>query len=117
MFVEHRMYLPAGPLLATPDVEQSTFFVPLKIDQSDSTKTSFVIPPPVGWVSFDNDLDSDEEEMPNITSRTAIILRESCPKSREVNGLATPKELTWRSRRKTPDDCPVCHAVLFKRIK
>jgi hypothetical protein len=117
VFLEHNIYLPEGPQLAIHDSPPQTIFVPLLLDWSDSAKTSFVIPPPTGFFSFGNDQDSDEEEAPNITGCTVIILRESYPKPRKVNGLATIKELNWRSRTKTPDDCPVCHAVLFKRIK
>jgi hypothetical protein len=111
------MYLPEGPQLATHDSSPHTIFIPLQVDWSDSAKTSFVIPHPTGFFSFGNNQDSDEEEASSITGCTVMILRESYPKPRMVNGLATPKELKWRSRKKTPDDCPVCHAVLFKRIK
>jgi hypothetical protein len=121
VFAEHKLNRPETLPLATPDSPPLLLRVSLKIRKDDIQKTSHMIVPPAGIYAFgnDEDNDSDEEEDVNLRGYTIMIHR-SCS---IIGGLPkdvilpTPKELTWQSQKKTPDDCPVCHSVLFKKAR
>jgi hypothetical protein len=107
------------PQIASPDAQPILLRIPLTVHDSDTEKTSHMISPPMGLYAFGNGdgEDSEEEENVNLERYTVMLLR-SCIGGGSLSGNhshLTPKELTWQSHKKIPDDCPVCHSVLFKR--
>jgi hypothetical protein len=88
----------------------------VRIHKHTMADTSHVITPP--WVP--DHLEEEEVDEDTTTSGIAksifVVERTYCNKC--IDGTkstaATPSELTWKSRDKIPDDCPLCHKVLFK---
>ncbi|KAH7406293.1 hypothetical protein DE146DRAFT_438614 [Phaeosphaeria sp. MPI-PUGE-AT-0046c] len=84
----------------------------------DFEKTTYAIAPPMMGPFYDDDGDSDNEETEDLANATIMILRTQCGgccASLQDRALPTPKELTWRNSKNTPDSCPLCHKVLFKK--
>jgi hypothetical protein len=61
---------------------------------------------------FETDLD--------IADATMLLLRTNCwgcnpSEKRSTSSLPTPTELWWKSKTRSPDNCPLCRKVLFYR--
>jgi hypothetical protein len=106
-----------SPRHVTPGDPPELFHTAVRVHQGDSGKTSYAIPSPLGG-GFYGDDDSDDEDANDLSGWTMIIIRSicgACGTSARGETLATPTELTWQNHKSTPDNCPLCHRVLFKK--
>jgi hypothetical protein len=103
----------------TIDVAPRTVRTPVSIHLHDLQATSHTITSPMGGPPyFDDEETDDEEEEYDLNGSTMVVKRKFCPqccKHLEDASLPTPTKLMWRNHRATPDDCPLCHRVLFKK--
>lgn len=102
----------------TSDTPPRVIHASVSIHADDFRKTTYNIAPPMMGPFYDEDGDSDDEEIDNLANSTMLVLRTQCSgccTSLEDRSLPTPKELTWRNSNNTPDSCPLCHKVLFKK--
>jgi hypothetical protein len=99
------------------DKAPDQILIKVNIHNYNMEDTSHVIPPPWGHASLDEDEMDEETTGHEIARSTLIVKRTYCNNCIEeiTATAATPSKLTWRPLDKTPDDCPLCHKVLFKR--
>lgn len=72
---------------------------------------------PLAMTTF---FDQGDLEPPELDEITLIVSRSVCSTcckitDEEMKDLPAPEELWWKNDIKTPDDCPICHKVLFHK--
>jgi hypothetical protein len=70
------------------------------------------------------EIDDDHEDVFDSAGATFVIERTMCSacsvslKDHQLPAvLATPTEVWWHNHASAPDDCPICHKVLFLKEK
>ena len=104
--------------IATIDVVPRLVHTSVRLHVDNLRETSHTITAPIGGPSYFDEEYSDDDDDFNISGTTMVVMRSFCAKccaSLEQVVLASPTELTWQNHRATPDDCPLCHRVLFKK--
>jgi hypothetical protein len=77
--------------------------------------------PDTGHAGFNSESDdgNDDDEMIDYTRKTFVISRKSCnncyKSKKEMKSWVAPKSIFWKNDDKMPDDCPLCHKVLFNK--
>lgn len=66
---------------------------------------------------MDDEDDVDHEATAKeIAKSTMIVVRSYCHSCLpDESDAPIPTELTWKPLEKVPDDCPLCHKILFKK--
>jgi hypothetical protein len=115
-------------LKAQKQVTNSTYEAQPRIIWSSKTLHSFdlqnssyeICSPSLGPMFGDEDDGDEHEDTFDSRGATFVIERticSACGGSLEDHalpaGLATPTEIWWHSHKNAPDDCPMCHRVLF----
>lgn len=86
----------------------------------NTQQLSWRITPPTEFSHTYNEDEQEEKEI-ELSAATVILTRTHCrrcdPQATLVSTatLRVPTGLWWRSVSKGPDDCPLCHKVLFHR--
>ncbi|KAF1828855.1 hypothetical protein BDW02DRAFT_651777 [Decorospora gaudefroyi] len=117
------------------EIQERPRFMPtsITVHESDINNTSHKVNPLDRHLSLmfgdgedidddddDNDSNSNDQNEKQLNKLTLIITRNVCTscctiKDDEVATLKPPETLWWQNDRKVPDDCPVCHKVLFHK--
>ncbi|KAF1842279.1 uncharacterized protein K460DRAFT_398304 [Cucurbitaria berberidis CBS 394.84] len=95
----------------------ATVKVSVVVHTQDIVKTSYKIAPPLTSILF---YDKNSQDTVDTEKFTWIVIRSTCQKcckikEEDAKDLPTPEELWWSNDAKTPDDCPLCHKILFKK--
>jgi hypothetical protein len=82
--------------------------------------TSYEMSPPIAGPNFGDEEDSDgDEDVLDGAGATFVLVRTICSSCSETKhhhvpaDLPTPTELWWASHKISPDNCPMCHRILF----
>ncbi|KAH7402889.1 hypothetical protein BKA66DRAFT_564777 [Pyrenochaeta sp. MPI-SDFR-AT-0127] len=104
----------------TPSKPSHLVHASMVVHTKDLLGTSYEINPPgLVYVLVGNELEEHELELDTQTL-VPIIVRSICNECCEISEEAArevsiPESLWWRNDVNTPDDCPLCHKILFKK--
>jgi hypothetical protein len=116
-FRQYKAAHPTRPEQPASDHPPEILHTRLRVHEGDVDKTSYTIPSPLGSGYYGDD-ESDDEDDKDLSGWTMVIIRSrcgGCDAQTKGKTLATPTELTWQNHKNTPDNCPLCHRILFKK--
>ncbi|KAF1914030.1 hypothetical protein BDU57DRAFT_521184 [Ampelomyces quisqualis] len=118
VLVQYRAMPTGTPGITTTDMVPRIIQTSVQVHMHDLQETSYTITAPTGGPSHFEEEEIDDGAEFDVNGSTMVVTRafchECCAKLEDV-ALPTPTALTWRNHRATPDDCPLCHRVLFKK--
>jgi hypothetical protein len=125
----YRAYLAAKPSMknasdaALPTQERFAMWeTEVVIHESNADKSSLNVAPPrrIRYSAAGPHTGEDDDDEINSAARTLIISRIACigcfeAESKKKKKLPGLKSVSWNNVSKIPDDCPLCHRVLFRK--